>query len=613
MSKLLIVESPNKEKTIQKYLGSDYKVLASKGHILELKTTGKDQLGIDLDNWEPLYAEEKGKKEIIKKLRAEAKNASVVYIATDPDREGEAIAQNLVDYLGVEDKYRRVRYNEITARAIKEAIENSHDIDKNLVSAQKARRMLDRIIGFKLSKLMKKTTKNTPTLPSAGRVQSIALKLVCDREKEINDFVPVKYETIQAKLENGVVADLYLKPSIFDKNTWLSSEIAAQALKTKTHYLEVVDFKVSQRKDTDVTPYKQAVLYREAKYDSKVVQNAAQKLFELGLITYPRTDSTRMSDRFVVEAKEFVAKKYGQDYVTETVKGFSGEQDAHEAIRPTSLDLDPASAKKINNLSPQQAYIYKLVYDKTLMSLMKAPVREFYQYDLRDGSFSYKTSFSKIIFPGYSLVKKDDEEKSIDIPSFEVGQKLKVSEYIHELKQTNPPARYTEGSLIQMLDDIKVGRPSTFATTISVIKKRMFVERQATSLVPTNFGQVINEKLVNNFSTIINEEYTSQVEEQLDRIAEGQEQLKEVMDNFWTSFNKVYDSASKTMEVSQLEREYVGEKCPLCDHELVYRYNKSNRQRFIGCKQFPKCKFTKPDPNAKPRFFKRKVANEEEN
>ncbi|MBN0919360.1 type I DNA topoisomerase [[Mycoplasma] gypis] len=612
MYKLLIVESPNKEKTIQKYLGEEYKVMASNGHILKLSVSGQGQLGINLETWEPKYNIETNKKAIVKKLKEAAKKASEVLIATDPDREGEAIAQNLVDYLDIADKYKRVRYNEITKTAIQEAIANPQEIDNDLVAAQKARRMLDRIIGFKLSKLMKQTTKNAPTIPSAGRVQSIALKLVCDKEKEIEAFIPVKYETVQAKIDGDITADCYLKPSVLEKNTWLTPEIASSVLDNKTNTLEVKDFKVSQRRDSEITPFKQSVLYKEAKYSSKIVQEAAQKLFEYGLITYPRTDSTRMSQRFIETAKEFVANKYGKEFVAENVKGFSGQQDAHEAIRPTSLDLSPQQARAEHNLSAQHAYIYELIYNKTLMSIMKPPVREFYQYDLADGGYGYKMSFSKIIFDGYSLVKKAEED-SKKIPVYEIGQKIPVFKYIHEKKQTQPPARYTEGSLIQMLDEIKVGRPSTFATTISVIKKRLFVERQKNSLVPTEFGKVINEKLVENFKEIINEEYTSEVEAELDKIAEGDLDFRKVMDDFWTDFQRVFETASQNMTVSSLDKQYVNEKCPNCDRELLYRYNKSNKQRFIGCEGFPSCKFVKPDPDAKPRtWYRKKVAKNEE-
>ncbi|MCU4117108.1 type I DNA topoisomerase [Mycoplasma zalophi] len=607
MYKLVIVESPNKEKTIQKYLGSEYKVLASKGHILKLSTKGKEQFGIDFDTWEPKYEIESNKKTIIKNLKEAALEASDVLIATDPDREGEAIAQNLIDCLDIENKYHRITYNEITKQAILDAINNPHKVDKNLVEAQKARRMLDRIIGFKLSKLMVKTTKNRPTNPSAGRVQSIALKLVCDREKEIEDFIPTKYETITAQISENVNAELYLKPAILAKNTWLTPEIADQAIKSQSNFLEVVNYKVSTRKDATITPFKQSALYREAKYSSKIVQDAAQKLFEYGLISYPRTDSTRMNDKFVSSSKEFIEKKYGKEFVAQEIKGFSGSQDAHEAIRPTDLELTPEEAKVKYELNTYLAYIYELIYKKTIMSLMNAPVREIYSYDLLDNAFSYKMSFTKMIFKGYSIIK-ETEEDSKSIPVYEVGSKIPVQKYVHEKKQTQPPARYSEGQLIETLDDIKVGRPSTFATTINVIKKRLFVESTKNILKPTEFGKVINQKLVTNFKKIINEKYTSQVEKQLDEIAEGKQHKNDLMISFWESFTKTFDEASKNIEISTLDIQYTGENCPLCGNKLLFRYKKSNQQRFIGCENFPKCKFTKSDETApqKRRFYKKK-------
>ncbi|QJR44040.1 type I DNA topoisomerase [Mycoplasma miroungirhinis] len=610
MYKLIIVESPNKQATIQKYLGSEYKVLASVGHILKLSTKGREQFGIDFDTWEPKYEVEKGKKSVIDNLKKEAQKSSEVLIATDPDREGESIAQNLVDCLGIENKYHRITYNEITKQAILDAIDNPQQINKNLVEAQKARRMLDRIIGFKLSKLMKQTTKNQPTNPSAGRVQSIALKLVCDREKEIENFKPIQYETISAEIENNVTAQLYLKPSVFkNNNTWLTSEIASQAINSQSNFLTVTEYKISTKKDSVVTPFKQSALYREAKYSSKIVQDAAQKLFERGLISYPRTDSTRMNDKFVSSSKKFIEKKYGKDYVAKQVKGFSGSQDAHEAIRPTDLELTPEKAKIEHQLDNYLFYIYELIYNKTLMSLMSVPVREIYSYNLLDNESNYKMSFSKILFKGYSVIKENDEEQK-NIPKYEVGSKIPVKKYIHETKQTQPPARYSEGQLIEKLDNIKVGRPSTFATTIKVIKQRLFVESNKNILTPTEFGKVIIEKLVTNFKTIINEDYTSKVEEQLDEIAEGKgkEGKEKLMESFWESFSKTFDEVSKKIEISTLSIQYNGETCPLCGNKLLFRHNKSNRQRFIGCENFPKCKFTKSDETApkKRTFYKKK-------
>ncbi|QJG67030.1 type I DNA topoisomerase [Mycoplasma phocoenae] len=610
MQKLLIVESPNKEKTIQKYLGEVYTVMATNGHIYKLSTTGEGRLGIDLENWEPNYTLEANKKTIVKNLKSAAKKVDEVLIATDPDREGEAIAQNLVDALDIETKYRRVKYNEITKEAIEEAIAHSNLIDQNLVEAQKARRMLDRIIGFKLSKLIKNTVKNSPVVPSAGRVQSIALKLVCDREKEIEEYIPTKYEIIEAIIENDIVAQCYLKPSVMEKNTWLPTKTAEEIMAKKTGKLLVKDYSVNKRNDAAITPYKQSILYKEAKYSSKIVQSAAQKLFETGLITYPRTDSTRLSAKFIAYAQKYISTKYGNEYVASTVKGFSGDQDAHEAIRPTDINLTPAEAVKKYELNNYMANIYTMIYNKTLMALMTPPVRQIYSYELLDNETTYKMSFSKKIFNGYSAIHSDEED-SKKIPEYEIGTYIKVKKYNHEKKQTLPPARYNEGSLIQTLDEIKVGRPSTFATTINIIKKRLFVDSVKKTLIPTDFGKVVCEKLVTNFKKIINEEYTSQVEEDLDNIANGVAEKNNLMNAFWEKFNNTLDIAQQTMEISKLELQNTGEKCELCNSNTVYRYKKSNQQKFIGCSAFPKCKFTKSDPNApkKRTYFKKSKDN----
>ncbi|AZZ65488.1 type I DNA topoisomerase [Metamycoplasma phocicerebrale] len=612
-NKIMIVESPNKVHTIQKIVGDKIKVIASVGHILKLSTTGKNNLGIDFENWEPKMIPDPLKKTIITELKNTTKDASEVLIATDPDREGEAIASNLITTLKLEDKYKRIKYNEITEEAINFAIDNPLSIDDDLVKAQKTRRMLDRIIGFRLSQLMKQKVKNTPTNPSAGRVQSIALKLVCDREKEIEEFNPIIYSKIFADLGNELKASLYLKDSKdFEDNTWLTrekSQIIYEELLKSNYELEVNDIAISQRKEAAYTPFKQSILYKEAKYNSRTVQSSAQKLFETGLISYPRTDSTRLSQSFIDKAQKYIANNYGQEYIAKEVKGFAGTQDAHEAIRPTSIELTPELAKKEYKLSEIDFYIYKIIYDKTIMSLMASPVKEIYRFNLINGLHNFRLSFSKIIFNGYYAYSGKTED--LNIPDYKKGQKIKVNNFEKEDKETLPPARYNEGSLIKKLDDIKVGRPSTFASTISVIKQRLFVETKEGSLHPTEFGKVVLDKLLTSFPKTINEEYTAKIETKLDLISEGNEDYKKVMQKFWDSFNERYDDIESTLEITILKSEELDEKCPECGSNLIYRYTKIKKQKFIGCSAFPKCHYIRNLEKTKKRFFKKYKKTEE--
>ncbi|ACF07190.1 DNA topoisomerase 1 [Metamycoplasma arthritidis] len=612
--KVLIVESPNKVKTIQQYVGSDYNVVSSVGHILKLSTSGVDGLGIDFTNWEPMMIQDRTKAKVIKALKDATKNAKEVLIATDPDREGEAIAQNLVDTLKLSKIYRRIKYNEITAEAIKEALENPQMIDDNLVKAQKTRRMLDRIIGFRLSQLMKRKVKNAPSLPSAGRVQSIALKLVCDKEKEIKAFIPIKYNKIQAKISEDVIADFYYPTNSDFKNdnTWILPEkidsIVAELNKNKS--LLVKDFKVSQRKESQITPFKQSVLYKEAKYSATTVQISAQKLFEMGLISYPRTDSTRMSDTFIAKAREYIKEKFGENYVASDIKSFSGAQDAHEAIRPTDIYLIPQVAKTKYDLGEVESYIYTIIYNKTMSSLMTPPVREIYRYELVNGLYYFKMSYSKVIFDGYYRVLNFEEPKPL--PKYEIGEAIPVLEFTRFDKETQPPARYNEGSLIKMLDDIKVGRPSTFASTINIIKKRLFVETINGALHPTVFGEVVLKKLIEGFPNTITEEYTAQVEEELDEVSEGKADYKILLEDFWNRFQRSYDDASKTIEISIMPQEFLERSCPRCGSTLLYRNNSKKHTKFIGCSNFPACRYSENADGTptgqktyKPRYYKK--------
>lgn len=603
MKTLVIVESPNKVNTIKKILGEDYIVEASIGHIAKLKTSGQYGLGIDIENWEPSYSLEKGKKELIKKLKTIAKKCDKVFIATDPDREGEAIGEHLVEYLDVKEKYNRIKYNEITKNAILKAIEKPGLIDYNLVEAQKARRMLDRIIGFRLSYLINQKISNSPTKASAGRVQSIALKLVVDREREIEAFIPEQYYKLDALCGSKIVAGYINTNNPSDKRDWIlpnEIDLVKKHFENAKKIIKVTDINVVDKKMASVTPLKQAALYKKSPYSAQVTQSAAQKLYEGfgdgGLISYPRTDSSRLSQTFIDNAKVYINNKFGKDYVASEVKGFSGDQDAHEAIRPTDVSLTPENALALYpEMSKQEFTIYKLIYKITMQSLISQPIRTIKTYTYENDIYKFRNSFSSIKFDGYYII---DDEKEVDLkdPNYELNQEVKVKEFKFSDHETKPSPRYTDGSLIEMLDKIKVGRPSTFATTVKIIKDREYVVSKSSSLVPTVFGKNVIDKLTASFSNIINEEYTAKVEEELDLIAEEKVSKDIVMNNFWEKFNDTFDKAKDTMEKTVLTQLALEESCPEDSGVLVIRRNKK-KQKFVGCKNFPNCKYTRSISN----------------
>ncbi|MGL4252388.1 MAG: type I DNA topoisomerase [Metamycoplasmataceae bacterium] len=609
MNYLVIVESPNKEKTIKKYLGDEYEVLASVGHIVKMTTSGDGRLGIDFENWEPKYAIEPSKKEVVEKLKREAKKADIVYIATDLDREGEAIGDNLVEFLDIKDKYKRIRYNEITKEAVLNAIANPSVIDENLVKAQKSRRMLDRIIGFKLTNLIKTKLSNYPISPTAGRVQSIALKLVVDRENEIRNFVPVQYHTIDAVINDEIIAN-YFNPNNKDiDKSWVLPENIEMIFNSLKGPLIVDDISTTIKNDASVTPLKQAVLYRKADMSSKAAQSALQRLYEGygdgGLISYPRTDSTRLSIPFLNSAKAYIKKVFGPEYVSDSIKGIAGDQDAHEAIRPTDISLSPEKASAKFSLSSSESKIYSLIYYTTMQAIMTVPKREILRYNLVNSGHMFKLSSSKVIFDGYLKLK--GYENSKELPKYEKGQVIDVKEYINTPHETKPPARYNDGSLIQKLDEIKVGRPSTFATTINKIIDRQFVEKEGKTLKATEFGEEVIKKLIDGFPNEITEGYTARVEADLDLIAEGKIDYKFTMQQFWNRFNDSYKTAEITLERTILLPKLVGELCPLDGEQLVCK-NSRQGEEFIGCINFPECKFTKNTKTKKRFSFLKKIS-----
>ncbi|MFV8469928.1 type I DNA topoisomerase [Mycoplasma sp. Sp48II] len=600
---LIIVESPNKVNTIQKYVGDDFEVIASVGHILKMKTTGTYGFGIDMEHWEPEYSADSTKKKVITQLKTAVKNANHIYIATDPDREGEAIGYHLVEYLKLEGRYSRIKYNEITKDAILKALAKPLELDYNLIDAQKARRMLDRIIGFRLSKLMRTKLKQAPGTPTAGRVQSIALKLIVDRENEIRAFIPEKYATLGAKIGKDNFAYYFDASVTGDRKDWI---IESQLEEFKKYFatakkeLLVTDVKVSERKVPAMQPFKQAVIYRKSPLSSQTTQYVLQKLYEGfgdgGLISYPRTDSTRLSQDFIDQAHSYIEKKWGKDYIASEVKGFSGDQDAHEAIRPTHIELTPTSAKALYNLTESEFKIYKMIYDNTLQALIKQPIREVTAYTYQNGSYTFRNSYSKIKYDGYYVVTGKESE-DID-PSYQVNQAIPVKDFIFEDHETKPVARYNDGSLIEALDNIKVGRPSTFAATVKIVKDRNFAVKEANALVPTQFGEIVLKDLISGFPTIISEDYTAHVEAELDQIAEAQISKDVVMQDFWDKFVTEFEKADSKIETYTFPLKEFETPCPLDGGILVERFNKKN-QAFVACKNFPKCKYTASLPETK--------------
>lgn len=562
-----------------------------------------------METWTPNYKVDPGKTKVVSQLKEASKKADEVLIATDPDREGEAIADNLVQFLNVEGKYRRIRFNEITQDAVQEAVAHPSDIDEHLVKSQIARRIIDRMIGYKLSGLMRKKISGSPMSPSAGRVQTIALKIIVEREKLIDAFVPVQYITVDAKISEDVVASL-ISGNYEGNKTWVNPADIEALKPSFKGSLKVDSIKVTQKKDARLVPFKASSLYKKADsslgMSSRAVQSALQRLYEGygdgGLISYPRTDSTRLSEGFIQKAQSFIRSKYGEDYIAYDIKGEAGKQDAHEAVRPTDLGLTPSRAETIFNLPPAEAKVYKLVYNHTLMSLMKTPNREILRYELSEGENQYKLSASKVIYDGY--LKVTGYEKSKELPVYHEGEVIPVQDYLIDEHETKPPARYNDGSLIEVLENIGVGRPSTFVPTINTLKSRQYVELEGRAMKPTEFGKIVVDKLITAFPVILEETYTAKMETELDEIATGKHNYRRLLDEFWEDFEGKVATATQEIEPTKLEAVLVGKPCPECKNELVVRTNKRDGTKFFACSNFPQCKYTESDPNSKRPFRK---------
>ncbi|NLC48046.1 MAG: type I DNA topoisomerase [Tenericutes bacterium] len=601
MKNLVIVESPSKSKTIEKYLGKDYKVLSSKGHIRDLATSGKYGLGVDLENnFKPNYILMKGKAKLVNELKKEAKNSDNVILATDPDREGEAISWHLKESLDIDDnKYGRVVFNEITEPAIKEAFNNPRKIDEELVHSQESRRILDRIIGFRLSKLMQSKTDGK----SAGRVQSVALKLIVDREREIEAFISEEYYTIEADFKD-FKAELkkYRGKDIEIKSSVEADEILSSL--SNAYNIDNVEKKLKNKKSK--LPFTTSTLTQMASnrlgYSASKTMSIAQKLYEgvslanetVGLITYMRTDSIRFSDIFVSETKKYISSNYGKEYIgyAKSSKSKDNVQDAHEAIRPTSIYRTPQSVKMY--LKPEEYKLYCLIYNRALASLMADAKVEATSVDLENNGYIFRATGQIYVFDGYLKVYSiyEDNEDTI-LPDFaNYKSKVIVVHKVYKIQHfTEPKARFTEATLIAELEKLGIGRPSTYSKIISVLKERKYVDIKDRKFFPSEVGIKVTDKLQEFFSTIINANYTADMETKLDEIAESKLVWYEVLDKFYKDFEPLLDSAFKGMEKDAPEE--TGEKCPLCSSPLVYRNGKYGK--FVACSNYPTCKYIKKE------------------
>ena len=601
MKNLVIVESPSKSKTIEKYLGKDYKVLSSKGHIRDLATTGKYGLGVDLDdNFKPNYILMKGKNKLVNELKKESKIADNVILATDPDREGEAISWHLKETLGLKDNnYGRVVFNEITKPAILEAFKHPRKIDDNLVHSQESRRILDRIIGFRLSKLMQSKTDGK----SAGRVQSVALKLIVDREREIEAFVPVEYYTIEADFKDFKAELKKFRGKDIEIHTSVEADEIINSL-SNAYNIENVDTKLKNKQSK--LPFTTSTLTQMAStrlgYPASKTMSIAQKLYEgislgdesVGLISYMRTDSIRLSDIFVSDTKKYIASNYGKEYIgyAKTSKKNDNVQDAHEAIRPTSILRTPDSIKKY--LKPDEYKLYNLIYIRTLASLMADAKVEATSVDLENKGYIFRANGQICVFDGYLKVYKDYEEnEDVILPNFkDYKSKVIVCNSVEKIQHfTEPKPRFTEAKLIAELEHLGIGRPSTYAKIISVLKEREYVSIKDKKFYPTEVGINVTDKLQEFFSSIINVNYTANMESELDEIADNKLVWYEVLDKFYKDFEPLLNTAFKEMEKDKPEE--TGETCPECGSILVVRKGKYGS--FVACSNYPNCKYVKKE------------------
>lgn len=608
---LIIVESPAKTKTLKNFLGPEYDVEASMGHVRDLP---KNRLGVDIEKgFQPQYVPIPEKREVINKLKEAAQKADQVYLASDPDREGEAIAWHLVETLGLQDA-KRIQFNEITKSAVLEGLRNAHNINLNLVNAQQARRVLDRLVGYKLSPLLwRKVKKNL----SAGRVQSVAVRLICDREREIESFVPVEYWTITARLtpkEKNHPFDAKLVLRNGTKITINNQQEADELLKA----LEGAEYVVKSVKKTEkrrnpAPPFITSTMQQEASrklgFSARRTMTVAQQLYEgielgeagsVGLITYMRTDSTRVAKEAQDEAREFILQNYGKDFAPETARQVSrkGAQDAHEAIRPTSVFRKPEDIKQF--LNQDQYRLYKLIWQRFVASQMSAAVFDVVTVDILASDMTFRATGSTVKFQGFMKVYtegKDDaqaveDEEQPPLPEMSEGEILDLLKLTPEQHFTEPPPRYTEATLVKALEEKGIGRPSTYATIISTIQERKYVELVDKKFRPTELGFIVTDQLVKHFPEIMDVEFTAGVETRLDKVEEGDLDWVKLLSDFYGPFEKDVEKALETMEKVKIEPKVSDQVCPNCGKPMLIR--ESRYGEFLGCSGYPECKTTMP-------------------
>ena len=620
MANLVIVESPTKVGPIKKYLGSNYKVVASKGHLRDLP---KSSLGIDIDNgFDAHYINIRGKGDLIKEIKKEAKNAKKVFLATDPDREGEAIAWHLANVLGIPvEKTLRVSFNEITPTVVKASIKEPRNIDMNLVNSQQTRRLLDRIVGYKISPLLWKTVKSGL---SAGRVQSVATRIIVERENEITSFVPVEYWTIEAELQNAEGKSFAVR-FYGDENGKLKLENEKDANKVleavKDGQFTVKSVKRAEKQKLPAPPFTTSTLQQEASYklgfQSARTMRVAQELYEgvnvgseyggvQGLITYMRTDSLRISDEAQNAAKEFIVEKYGEDYAPKAPRKFKAgksAQDAHEAIRPSKVELTPALIRK--SLTSDQYKLYKLIWERFVASQMQSAKLSTVTADFVNNGYVFRASGYTVSFPGYMAVYEATEEvktssdevaivRDIRIPTLKNGETLDMVSVLPEQHFTEAPPRYTEASLIKFLEEQGIGRPSTYTPIITTILARNYVHREGKALAPTQLGILTTKIMEENFNTIIDYKFTANMETDLDKIEAGDLEYLNVLSSFWRDFQVDLEKAEQKIGTEDIKVpvEETDIICDKCGSKMVVRMGKFGK--FAACPNFPKCRSTKP-------------------
>lgn len=609
MSDLLIVESPAKAQTIEKYLGKKYRVVSSKGHVRDLP---KSTFGVDLDNnFTPRYITIRGKSELIKSLKKEVKAADTVYLATDPDREGEAISWHLYELLGLSEKNsKRVVFNEITKNALQEAVKHPRDIDYDLVDAQQARRILDRIVGYKLSPFLWKKVKKGL---SAGRVQSVATAMIVDRENDIRKFVPEEYWNLNAIFKkNGSGAKIPAKfHGTVKKSIDIKTEQQANEIYDKTinNQFDVTAIKLGEKKKSPAPPFTTSTLQQEASrrfnFQTKRTMKAAQELYEgvniehiglAGLITYMRTDSLRISDDAANTAKEYIISNYGDEYYPPKRRFYKtkkGAQDAHEAIRPTNIDLTPDKIK--SSVTSDQYRLYKLIYERFIASQMSDALYSTQSIDISNGEYVFKAYCQSVKFKGFTALYQDAEKEENDkrLYKLEQGDKLKLTELDKIQNFTQPPSRYTEGTLTKALDENGIGRPSTFMPIISTILARDYVERDGKFLKPTALGEVTTKLMKDYFSSIIDYDFSANLETELDKVSDGEIKWQELISQFYGLFSQTLNKAEEELKETRIKvpDEVTDEICPNCGKNLVIKNGRFGK--FLACPGYPDCKFTK--------------------